>query len=47
MVEIRGVYDGGLFYECLACQWRWHRWPEGHPLRTRAAPYVGRGDEST
>lgn len=43
MVEICGVYDGGLFYECLDCELRWHRWPEGHPLRDKAAPYVEGG----
>jgi len=25
-VEVRGVYDGGLFYQCPDCAGRWHRW---------------------
>ncbi len=38
MVEIRGVYDGGLFYAHVGgCGVAWHRWPEGHYLRPRAA----------
>lgn len=41
-VEMRGVYDGVLFLECLNCGERWHRWPEGHNLRRRAEPYVER-----
>lgn len=43
MVEIRGLYDGGLFYECPDCGGRWHRWPEAHWLRAKAAPYVEGG----
>lgn len=43
MVQIRGLYDGGLFYECPDCGGRWHRWPEGHWLRQRALPYVDGG----
>lgn len=26
LVEIRGVYDGGLFYMCDSCKAMWHRW---------------------
>ncbi len=40
MVTIPGVYDGGLYILCPYCNGRWHRFPEGHPLRERAAPYV-------
>lgn len=43
-VEIRGVYDGGLFYahtrESGGCGLAWHRWPEGHHLRARASLYL-------
>lgn len=43
-VEIRGVYDGGLFYahtrQSGGCGAAWHRWPEGHHLRAKAEPYV-------
>jgi hypothetical protein len=35
-VEIRGIYDGGLFYQCPDCSGTWHRWPEGDPLRIKA-----------
>lgn len=39
-VEIRGVYDGVLIWHCPDCAHQWHRWPEGHPYRQRAEPYV-------
>ena len=39
-VEIRGVYDGVLYYECPDCGGRWHRFPVGHYLRERAEAYV-------
>jgi len=39
-VEIRGVYDGGLFWMCPDCEGRWHRWPKGHYLRAKAHRYV-------
>lgn len=44
LVEIRGVYDGGLFYvdtlENGGCGFAWHRFPKGHHLRQRAERYV-------
>jgi uncharacterized protein with PIN domain len=40
LVEIRGVYDGGLFWMCPDCEGRWHRWPVGHYLRARAERYI-------
>lgn len=40
MVEVRGVYDGGLYWMCPDCRAPWHRWPEGHYLRAKAEPYV-------
>jgi uncharacterized protein with PIN domain len=39
-VEVQGVYDGTLFWMCPKCNGKWHRWPEGHPYRTKAAIYV-------
>jgi hypothetical protein len=48
-VEIRGVYDGGLFYahtrESGGCGFAWHRWPEGYGLRSRAEPYLREWNE--
>lgn len=48
-VEIRGVYDGGLFYahtrQSGGCGAAWHRWPEGHHLRERAEPYLQQWNE--
>lgn len=40
LVEVPGVYDGGLFFKCPSCGARWHRWPEGHYLRVRAEKFV-------
>jgi len=39
-VEIRGVYDGGLFYLCPVCDVAWHRWQRMHYLWEKADPYV-------
>jgi hypothetical protein len=39
-VEIRGIYDGGLFFQCADCDGTWHRWSLGHPLRERAAQWL-------
>ena len=39
-VEIPGIYDGTLFWQCPDCDKKWHRFPEGSRLRRRAEPYV-------
>lgn len=44
-VEVRGVYDGALFWECRECGTRTHRFPEGHGLREKAEPYVDKEDD--
>jgi hypothetical protein len=37
LVEIRGVYDGGLFYMCDTCKAMWHRWgANAHRLHAQA-----------
>lgn len=37
-VEIRGVYDGALFFACPLCYGTWHRWdPVRHGRRYDAA----------
>jgi hypothetical protein len=32
-IEIRGVYDGVLFYACPDCHGTWHRWKRSHDER--------------
>lgn len=39
-VEIRGAYDGVLYWQCGHCGYAFHRWPEGSPLRERAQHYI-------
>lgn len=39
-VEISGVYDGVLFWQCPDCGGRWHRWPEGSAYRDRAERFM-------
>lgn len=39
-VEVRGVYDGVLFWRCPKCGINLHRFPEGHRLHRLADPYV-------
>lgn len=51
-VEVRGVYDGGLFYahtlESGGCGFAWHRWGETNGryntkhLRDKAQPFIDR-----
>lgn len=40
LIEIPEAYDGGLFYRCPDCNGEWHRFPEGHRLRTIAEKYI-------
>jgi rRNA maturation protein Nop10 len=39
-MEIRGVYDGVLFWMCPFCGGKWHRFGLDHFLRVRAEKYV-------
>lgn len=39
-VEIQGVFDGILFWQCPDCDGRWHRFPETSPLREIANRYI-------
>jgi len=39
-IEIRGVYDGVLFWECPYCDARIHRFREGTDLWHKAELYV-------
>lgn len=39
MHEIRGVYDGGLYYSCPDCGIAWHRWTSPG-MMARAQPSI-------
>ena len=43
-IEIRGVYDGVLYWRCGKCNKAWHRWPKDECPRLHAAaePYVNK-----
>jgi hypothetical protein len=41
-VEIRGVYDGVLYWECGVCNHAWNRWPVEHALFDLAAIHLAR-----
>lgn len=41
-IEVRGEYDGVLFWRCAGCTHHVHRFPVGHWLREKASPYVGK-----
>lgn len=47
-VNIPGIYDGVLYWQCPDCGGRWHRFAADQPyyarLRQRAEPYVN-GDK--
>jgi hypothetical protein len=41
MCEVRGVYDGGLYWLCPDCGGTWHRWGDERPdLREKAERYI-------
>lgn len=44
-MEVRGVYDGVLFWWCSNCGEAWHRWPEGSILWEKAKPYIASVNE--
>lgn len=39
-VEIRGVYDGVLYWLCPFCDIAFHRWPYGHPYHEKAQRFI-------
>lgn len=39
-VEIRGVYDGVLFWQCRQCDALWHRFAESSMYWPRAEKYI-------
>ena len=38
--EVRGVYDGVLFWICASCNTAFQRWKEGDRLNERAQTYI-------
>lgn len=40
MVEVPGVYDGGLYFACPFCGGTWHRWTS-EVMRQRAERFIG------
>jgi hypothetical protein len=40
--EIRGVYDGVLYWSCFDCGELWNRWPKDHGLYDRAETYLAK-----
>lgn len=41
LVEVRGVYDGGLYlvHAVTDCEYAWHRWTDPY-MREKAQPYI-------
>lgn len=39
-IEVRGVYDGVLYWKCPDCNASWHRWPEGTKEHHAAKHYM-------
>lgn len=46
-IEVQGIYDGVLFWECQICAHRFHRFPLGDRLRERAEEFVNKPKEET
>jgi rubredoxin len=42
-VEVRGAYDGVLYWECPVCEGTWQRWKEGSSQYEKAIPYMRGG----
>lgn len=40
LVQIRGHYDGALFFMCTNCDQLYHRWPKGTYQRDMAEAYL-------
>lgn len=40
IVEVRGVYDGGLYWECPACGHMWPRFREGTKMHRIALEHI-------
>ncbi len=46
-IEISGVYDGVLYWQCPDCGWAWHRFPQDDSRRSlRAQEYIDRQNGS-
>lgn len=39
-VEVQGVYDGVLYWQCPDCEGAWQRFPKGDVRHTAAMPYI-------
>lgn len=39
-VQVRGQYDGVLYWACPVDYTRFHRFPQGHPLHIKATRFV-------
>lgn len=44
MVEIRGVYDGGLYFVCPDCGFAWPRFAGRTPLAAASAYYAAKAN---
>ena len=45
-VEVSGVYDGVLYWQCPDCGAAWHRFPAIDWLHGTARPYIDRANAS-
>lgn len=44
-VEVRGVYDGVLYWQCDYCGHAWQRWPDGSRQHEQAKKYIDMQNE--
>lgn len=42
-VEVWGVYDGGLFFQCSNCHGAWHKWKDP-VMRNVAQMYINQAN---
>jgi len=46
-VEVPGVYDGVLYWQCPDCGAAWHRWKAAGDLHDAAQSYIDKANESS
>lgn len=40
LVEVQGIYDGALYFQCQHCPTAWHRFPKGDYIREKAEAWL-------
>lgn len=44
-IEVWGLYDGVLYWQCTGCGSKWHRFPDDERLSAKAQPFIDDDNE--